>query len=109
VLQQETVINTSIVVSSACFTKLNLEKKLTDEQIFEWLIGFIDAEGNFDIIKFSNRPYAFEFRFRIGLHSYDTEVLVKIKNKLGIGSITQRTNKIDKALRLEQKKYIYNI
>jgi hypothetical protein len=35
VLQQETVINTSIVASSACFTKLNLDKKLTDEQIFE--------------------------------------------------------------------------
>jgi len=69
VLQQETVINTSIVASSACFTKLNLDKKLTDEQFFEWLIGFIDAEGNFDIKNLSNRPYAFEFRFRIGLHS----------------------------------------
>jgi hypothetical protein len=59
VLQQETVINTSIVASSACFIKLNLDKKLTDEQIFEWLLGFIDAEGNFDIRNFSNRPYAF--------------------------------------------------
>jgi hypothetical protein len=76
------------LLRTACFTKLNLDKKLTDEQFFEWLIGFIDAEGNFDIRKFSNRPYAFEFRFRIGLHSYDTEVLVKIQNKLGIGSIT---------------------
>ena len=36
VLQQETVINTSIVASSACFTKLNLDKKLTDEH---FLIG----------------------------------------------------------------------
>lgn len=71
-LQQGTVINTSIVASYACFTKLNLDTKLTDEQFFEWLIGFIDAEGIFDIRKFSNRPYAFEFRFRIGLHSYDT-------------------------------------
>ena len=53
------MINTSILASPACFTKLNLEKKLTDEQFFEWLIGFIDAEGNFDIRKFSNRPYAF--------------------------------------------------
>jgi hypothetical protein len=44
VIQQETVINTSIVASSACFTKLNIDKKLTDEQFFEWLIGFIDAE-----------------------------------------------------------------
>jgi LAGLIDADG endonuclease len=70
---------------------------------FEGLIGFIDTEGNFDIRRFSNRPYAFEFRFRIGLHSYDTEVLVKIQNKLGIGSITQITNKNDKALRLEKK------
>jgi len=59
VLQQETVINTSIVASSACFTKLNLDTKLTDEQFFEWLIGFLDAEGNFDIQKLSNRPYAF--------------------------------------------------
>jgi len=46
---------------------------------FEWLIGFIGVEGKFDNIKISNRPYAFEFRFRIGLNSYDTEVLVKIK------------------------------
>jgi len=36
VLQQETVINISIVVSSAFIKKLNLDKKLTDEQI---LIG----------------------------------------------------------------------
>jgi hypothetical protein len=29
---------------------LNLDKKkLTDEQFFEFVIGFIDAEGNFDI------------------------------------------------------------
>src|SRR5271156_5899540 len=108
--KQETVNNTSIVASSplassSCFTKLNLDKKLTDEQFFEWLIGFIDAEGNFDIRKISNRPYAFEFRFRIGLHSYDTEVLVKIQNNLGMGSITHITIKNDKArsLRLEKK------
>jgi LAGLIDADG endonuclease len=94
VLQQETVINTSIVASSACFTKLKLDKKtktnkkLTDEQNFDWLIGFIDAEGIFYIRNFSNRPYAFEFRIRTGLYSDDTEVLVKIQNKLGIGSIT---------------------
>jgi len=77
-----------------------------------WSLAFAleqQAEGIFDIRKFSNRPYAFEFRFRIGLHSYDTEVLVKIQNKLGIGSITPITNKNDKALRLEQKKYFYNI
>jgi LAGLIDADG endonuclease len=36
----------------------------------------------------------------------DTEVLVKIQNNLGIGSITQITNKNDKALRLEQKSTI---
>jgi NADH-ubiquinone oxidoreductase chain 4 len=39
VLQQETVINTSIVAFSACFTKLNLDQILTDEQFFDWLIG----------------------------------------------------------------------
>jgi len=70
----------------------------------------MDAEGNFDIRKISNRPYALEFRFRIGLHSDDTEVLVKIKNTLGMGSIIQIKNKNDKALRLKQKKkYFYNI
>jgi hypothetical protein len=34
-LQQETVINTSIVTSSACFTKLNLDKKLIDELVVQ--------------------------------------------------------------------------
>lgn len=64
---------------------------------------------NLTLEKIYNRPYAFEFLFRIGLHSDDTEVLVKIQNKISIGSITQITNKNDKSLRLEQKKYIYNI
>ena len=44
---------------------------------------------NLTLEKIYNRPYAFEFLFRIGLHSDDTEVLVKIQNNLGIGSITQ--------------------
>ena len=61
-------------------------KNLTDDQFlfFLWLICFIDA--NFDIKKDSKRPFAFEFRFRIGLHSDDRNTLVQIQNKLGMGS-----------------------
>jgi hypothetical protein len=93
----------------ACITKINLDKKLTDNKnlfcFFERLIDFSDVEGNFEIRKFSNRPYVFEFRFRIGLHSDDTETLVKIKNKLGMGSIVYSKRKItnDKEQKLELK------
>jgi hypothetical protein len=60
VLQQETFINTSIVAFSACFTKLNLDQILTDEQFFDWLIGSTGLmhKENFTL-KISNRPYAF--------------------------------------------------
>jgi hypothetical protein len=50
VLQQETVINTSIIAFSACFKKLNLDQYLTDEQfLFANRLGTTNAEGKFDI------------------------------------------------------------
>jgi hypothetical protein len=107
-LDSEILYNTSVILSSACFAKINLEKKLTDSQFFEWLIGFSDAEGNFDIKKISNRPYAFEFRFRIGLHYDDKETLVKIQNRLNMGSIVDNNKTItnDNAFKLVKKSTI---
>lgn len=51
-ISSEIAINSSIIASSAFFTKINLEKDLTDNQIFEWLIRFIDTElvSNFMLI-----------------------------------------------------------
>jgi NADH:ubiquinone oxidoreductase subunit 5 (subunit L)/multisubunit Na+/H+ antiporter MnhA subunit len=43
-LSSEIAINSSIIASSAFFNKINLEKDLTDNQIFDWLIRFIDTD-----------------------------------------------------------------
>jgi NADH-ubiquinone oxidoreductase chain 4 len=43
-LSSEIAINSSIIASSAFFTKINLEKDLTDNQNFEWIFGFMDTD-----------------------------------------------------------------
>ena len=65
----------------------------------EWLIGFIEGEGNFNVAlsknyKKQNPSYPFEYypilQFRIFLHKDDAPVLQKIKNFLSVGKIYQK-------------------
>ncbi len=65
----------------------------------DWLIGFIEAEGNFNVAlsknyKKRNPTYLFEYypilQFRIFLHGEDEPVLKKIKDFLGIGKIYKK-------------------
>jgi len=57
-----------------------------------FLTGFIEAEGNFDILLFSNlRALAktgIKFRFRIAANYKDIVILCAIKNYFGSGSIS---------------------
>jgi len=63
--------------------------KLTPEYCL-WLVGFADAEGNFQL---SNRGGRFTFSFRIKLHQDDAGVLLAIKDRLGVGEVYPAFNK----------------
>lgn len=62
------------------------KKPMSDEEFHQWLVGFIDGEGNFTIgIDTRNKFTRFNFHFRIGLHIDDLPLLNSIKNRLGAG------------------------
>ena len=52
------------------------EKEIKTFTFKQWLVGFIDAEGNFQV--FMDRKYL-RVMFRINLHIDDIEILSKIK------------------------------
>nr|QCQ69140.1 LAGLIDADG endonuclease [Powellomyces hirtus] len=63
---------------------------MSKEQFSRWLMGFIDAEGNFQV--YLDRGYL-RVMFRIRLHVDDIQVLYKIRDFLGVGRVKScRTN-----------------
>ena len=61
---------------------------------YEWLAGFIDGEGNFQINPLKGKSgeiVKFSFMFNINLHVDDIDVLHSISKILGIGSVTSDT------------------
>ena len=57
---------------------------MSKEQFSRWLMGFIDAEGNFQV--YLDRGYL-RVMFRIRLHIDDIQVLYKIRDFLGVGRV----------------------
>ena len=57
---------------------------INEEQFAEWLSGFVDAEGNFQV--FIDRHYV-RVLFRIVLHIDDIQILYLIKNNLSVGTV----------------------
>uniref|UniRef100_UPI001FA6ABCE hypothetical protein n=1 Tax=Ciborinia camelliae TaxID=647257 RepID=UPI001FA6ABCE len=53
-------------------------------EFYKWFSGFTDAEGTFMIV---SSIKGFSFKFSIGLHIDDLNVLNNIKDKLGFGNI----------------------
>ena len=53
-----------------------------------WLVGFVEGDGSFSVNK--NGKYV-KYEFAIELSARDVQLLYKIKNMLGVGSITLRT------------------
>lgn len=47
------------------------------DEIYKWFVGFSDAEGKFNITRMldKGRVVGFSFRFKIGLHQDDFNVL----------------------------------
>ena len=64
------------------------------EDFVQWFVGFSDGESNFSIVplydKSGNKLNKFSFRFTIGLHRDDKNVLVNIHNILAVGNINER-------------------
>ena len=59
------------------------------EDFYEWLRGFVDAEGYFSITPNRN---AYSFTFGIGLHIDDLEVLKYIQKILQVGTVFIKPN-----------------
>lgn len=78
-----------LLFSNLAAIKVNINRSDTrnlvnDADFIEWLVGFIDAEGNFSIRVSANKP-SIAFGFKIDLHSDDKAVLDYICNRLQIG------------------------
>ena len=71
---------------------VDFEGGLTDA-FLQWFVGFSDGESNFSIVplydKSGNKLNKFSFRFTIGLHRDDNNVLLSICNRLAIGNINE--------------------
>ena len=69
------------------------ETKDKKETFYQWFVGFSDGESNFSILpkydELKNKINRFNFRFTIGLHQDDQNVLVHIHNLLGVGYISE--------------------
>ena len=75
----------------------NSKKKFyIDSKFLEWFMGFVDAEGNFNISlrNYKDNNYnSLILTFQIGLHIDDLEVLKFIQKKLGCGKISISRNR----------------
>lgn len=58
-------------------------------ELYKWFSGFTDAKGTFMIV---SPVKGFNFKFSIGLHADDLNVLKYIKDKLGFGNIYTSNN-----------------
>jgi hypothetical protein len=62
-------------------------------QIFlEWLCGLTDAKGNFYIRRRSPNSSVYSFKFSIGVHIDDMDMLIFIQKTLGFGKVYESGN-----------------
>lgn len=86
-------------MNSFFFETHNKTDKLTYKNAFlEWLVGFTDGEGNFNIKLtglVENTFQNVQFTFQIGLHIDDIETLQYIKDNLLCGHISKSGNRVN--------------
>lgn len=61
-------------------------------EFYEWLAGLTDGEGNFYIRRRTSGPCAYSFKFTIGVHKDDKDMLIFIQKTLGIGKVFSSKN-----------------
>jgi hypothetical protein len=68
-------------------TNKEIEYKISEYDLYEWLRGFADGEGCFQISPRINRPFTISFVFRIKLHKDDRPLLEYLTTHLNIGQV----------------------
>lgn len=64
------------------------DKDYTYSDFLEWFRGIADSEGSFKVVRVN--PKNFGFRFEIGLHIDDINLLDFIKQNMQIGNVSTR-------------------
>lgn len=79
----------TLVVLLICKSQVSdcKENKINDFQLNEWLRGFTDGEGCFQIKIVNNRPFTISFIFKIKLHKDDRPLLEYLSTKINIGKV----------------------
>ena len=93
---QECVLENKTVEMENYIIKLPNKNMYLDHRFISWFIGFVDAEGNFNISlrNYKDNNYnSIILTFQIGLHIDDLEVLKFIQKNLGCGKIAISKNK----------------
>lgn len=75
----------------ALIIKFNNKTYYLDQDFIEWFVGFVDADGNFNISlrNFKDNKYnSLLLTFQIGLHIDDLDLLKFIQRKLNCGHIS---------------------
>ena len=99
--------NKVATLSSLCERREGNTATKEMEDFYEWLRGFVDAEGYFSIT--SNRN-AYTFTFGIGLHIDDLDVLKYIQNTLQVGTVFMKPKVAELVVRrLDELKVIIEI
>jgi hypothetical protein len=78
-------LNSNIIVS-VIWAKSTTKRSLSDSDFFEWLRGFTDGEGSFQITLIEKWKTP-NFRYMIYLHKDDAPLLNYIKNRLNLGNV----------------------
>lgn len=71
----------------------------------EWLVGFVDGDGTFNIY-INPQENKINFTFKIGQSLYNIKVLYLIKSKLGVGDINIKEGSNSAAYRIRNKEFI---
>src|SRR5690554_3318269 len=77
--------------SSARYLSTSKEPGISAE-FFEWLAGLTDGEGNFYIRRRTSGVRAYSFKFTIGVHIDDKDMLLFIQKTLGFGKVFTSNN-----------------
>ena len=93
---QSNVVENKSVQMEKFIIKLPKKNMYIDPRFINWFIGFVDAEGNFNISlrNYKDNNYnSLILTFQIGLHIDDLEVLKFIQKNLGCGKISISENR----------------
>ena len=86
----------SIIKNSILTLKFKKKSIKLDKNFINWLVGFSDAEANFNISLKGlqgNKYNSLNLKFQIDLHKNDLYVLEYIRDKLNCGSISKSGDK----------------